>query len=107
MLLKPNENELENDNKTNSCSEKTGRGNDCHYRIDSAAYRWRIPTMKCLYKNCVKDAHCRGLCLKHYNKAIRLIKLGRVTDDGLVNRGRILKAKRSGNGIQKDTFFEA
>ena len=46
--------------------------------------------MKCLIKNCNNDAKVRGLCVRCYQTARRLVKQGKTTWGDLAARGLVL-----------------
>lgn len=57
-------------------------------------------TTACLTPGCAYVPKSRGLCLSCYGTVGRLIRSGRVSDEQLVKRGKLLPRKRT-KGIHK------
>lgn len=59
---------------------------------------------KCLVKECKRMSKQRGLCTSCYLSALKLIKIGKTTDDELVNRGMINPKKEQGTLFEKQFY---
>lgn len=55
----------------------------------------------CIFPGCGKPMRARGLCATHYDSALRLVRLGRVSWDTLVGRGKC----RSVVGAETRAYF--
>jgi len=54
----------------------------------------QTPMITCIFPNCNETQRTRGLCSRHYAMARTLIAEGRVTEEQLVNSGKMNKAAR-------------
>ena len=55
----------------------------------------------CIYPDCEKLTHCRGLCKDHYGAASRLVRKKIVTWQQLIDNNKVLKAQTR----RKHTWF--
>jgi len=49
---------------------------------------------KCLFPGCAGEAYARGLCTRHYIRALRYVRTGRVTWDQLEANGKCAPRKK-------------
>lgn len=62
---------------------------------------------KCLFPDCTCKVNARGLCHNHYTTTRNLIYAGKITDDELVKKGKILPKRTRDLVTTSQWFLEA
>ena len=59
----------------------------------------------CLYPDCERPNHTRGLCESHYQRMRRNVKMGLVDEDDLMARGLLKRVSPLSKVDQLDAFI--
>lgn len=65
-----------------------------------------VADKKCFYPGCKEFKSAKGLCINHYNSALRLVKSGKTTWEELDKKGKAKHLIDRSLGLKKSWFLE-